>query len=131
MEVDYSHAQFTQQYTNIALTAGVHSDLDEFTASYVLRYPWKRISPFMSAGTGAVVFSPSGFAYGFSLVPTQQPNAAFVYGGGVDIHCTGKLFFRAAYRGLVSSAPNFGILGIRTNGVTHLAEPFAGFGLRF
>lgn len=131
LEVDYSHAQFTQQYANVAMNTGVHSDLDEFTASYVLRYPSKRVSPFLSAGTGAVMFSPSGHAFGISLIPTQQPNAVFAYGGGVDIRCTGKLFFRAAYRGLVYDAPNFGIPGIRTGGVTHLAEPVAGFGFRF
>ena len=130
IQADYSHMQFTQQFTSGSiLNTGVQTDLDEFTASYVVRFPVKRVVPFLSAGTGAVVFNPSVSGLGF--LPATQARAAFVYGAGVDMKCTDHIFFRVAYRGLVYLAPDFDVVGLQTNALTHVAEPTAGFGFRW
>lgn len=129
VEADYSHAQFTQQYDLPALVKeGVHSDLDEFTASYIVRYPSKRISPYATAGTGAVLFNPSRF-------PTvsrasRQVDGAFAYGAGIDVRIAGKIAFRAGYRGLVYTAPDFDVPKLNSKSITNLAEPIAGFSIR-
>jgi outer membrane immunogenic protein len=125
LEVDYGHAQFTQEYDFLKDVTGIHSDFDEFTASYVVRYPYKRIAPYVTAGTGAVLFSPSQFA-----PAARQADATFVYGAGVDVRITRHIAFRAGYRGLVYDAPNFGLPALNTKSVTHLAEPIGGFSFR-
>lgn len=131
IETDYSHAQFTQQYSFPALIKdGIHSDLDEFTASYVFRYPYKRVSPYATAGTGGVLFNPSHFVASSGTPATRTVDAAFAYGAGIDVRISKKIAFRAGYRGLVYSAPDFGITGFNTKKVTNLAEPTAGFSIR-
>lgn len=125
LEVDYGHAQLTQQYNFPGNAAGIRSDLDEFTASYVVRFPYKRIAPYVTAGTGAVLFNPSQ-----ALLASRQAEATFVYGAGVDVRITKHVAFRAGYRGLVYDAPNFGIPNLNTKSVTNLAEPIGGFSFR-
>ena len=133
IEVNYGHDQFTQQYQTIGFSyrTNIHTDLDEFTASYVLRFPMKRVVPFVSAGTGAVLFTPSHLLVLNTQKPNQEALATFVYGGGVDIKCTNWLVFRLGYRGLVYSAPNMGIPALDVRSITHLAEPAGGFAITF
>jgi hypothetical protein len=61
VEIDYSHVQFSQEYLSpiLGINSRIHTDQHEFTASYVLRFPVRRVAPFLSAGTGAVLFTPS------------------------------------------------------------------------
>lgn len=125
LEVDYSHAQFTQEYNLPKDATGIHSDLDEFTASYVVRYPYKRIAPYVTAGTGAVLFSPSQFA-----LATRQADATFVWGAGVDVRIAKHIAFRAGYRGLLYNAPDFGISSFNTKSLATIAEPIGGFSFR-
>lgn len=129
VEVDYSHAQFTQQYLLPALLKeGVHSDLDEFTAAYIVRYPFKRIAPYLTVGTGAVLFSPSHLMT--VSTATRQVDATFAYGAGIDVRITGKIAFRLGYRGLVYNAPDFDVPKLNSKSVTNLAEPTGGFSIR-
>jgi len=133
VEVDYSHSQFTEQYGFLAtpLRLGLHTDLNEFTASYVLRFPYKRVAPFVSAGTGAVMFNPQRNLTFAGQRPDREPLATFVYGGGVDVKCTNWLVFRLGYRGLMYSAPDMGIAPLDVRSFTHLAEPTGGFAITF
>lgn len=132
VEIDYSHAQFSQEYLSpvLGINSRIHTDLDEFTASYVVRFPVRRVVPYLSAGAGAVLFIPSR-SRAFVRQPSQTPYATFVYGAGMDIKCTDWLVFRFGYRGLVYSAPDFGIPALNVRTGTNLAEPMGGFALTF
>ncbi len=125
VEVDYGHAQFTQQYDLLKNATGIHSDLNEFTASYVVRYPYKRIAPYVTAGTGALLFSPSQFS-----LAARQADATFAWGLGVDVRIAKRVAFRVGYRGLLYNAPDFGIPTFNTKSLTTIAEPMGGFSIR-
>ena len=137
IEVDYSHAQFIQQYglAGAGIGAGVVTHLHEATASYVFQYPYKRLTPYLSTGGGVALFHPTSSSTPLgpelSALPTVQVRPAFVYSGGVDLRITRHFSFRAAYRGLICSAPDFDVDNFRMFEVTHIAEPAAGFSYRW
>jgi len=126
-EVDYGYALNTQNYRFDAGTTGVKSYSHEETGAFIYNVPFKRWSFFGLAGAGAVVFDPKNVAGA-----SYQARAAFVYGAGVDYSLTNHLFWRAEYRGLVYTSPDFDMLGIAGLGrTTHRAEPSMGIGYRF
>jgi opacity protein-like surface antigen len=141
VEVDYSFFKDTQLYTSASSPRlfgyGVHNAVDEVTASYVYRLPLGRLVPYVSAGTGAVVFAPGptiqGFTPGLSTTATtsSEAKATFVYGGGVDVGITRHLSFRVGYRGLLYKAPGFSNPVLKTGSLTHLAETVGGLTFRF
>jgi len=127
VEVNYGYALNTQNFGLTGGALGVKNDSHEFTADYVLRFPWKRWSPFALAGTGALVFDPRNVS-----TANVQARPAFVYGGGADFNLTSHLYMRAEYRGFVYDSPTFGLTeSAGTGRVTHRAEPSIGFGYRF
>jgi outer membrane immunogenic protein len=126
VEANYGYSLNTQNYNLAGAVTGVNSYSHEFTAAYVLRLPEKHWSPFLLAGTGALVFDPHD-----SPGASTQARAAFVYGGGADFNLTGRFFVRAEYRGFVYSSPTFGLTVLDGTGrTTHRAEPSIGFGFR-
>jgi opacity protein-like surface antigen len=135
LEVDYGFSRFNQQYSSSnALTPfslSVLANTNEATASYVFRYGvGHRLTPFLTAGTGALVFAPSSFTSGGTTGSTfATPD--FVYGAGADIAVSKRVSLRLGYRGHVFEAPDFGVAGIRTGSVTHIAEPFGGLSFHF
>ncbi|MBV8072279.1 MAG: outer membrane beta-barrel protein [Acidobacteriaceae bacterium] len=137
LEFDYGLAQFTQQYTGIGglnltplglsqTNANILANTHEGTMSYVYRLAARhRLSPFVTAGGGVLVFAPLTGSLGTGVLDTYiTPD--FVYGGGADFAATKHLNLRLGYRGHVFEAPGFGIAQIKTGSVTHMAEPFAG-----
>jgi opacity protein-like surface antigen len=116
----------TQIYQTPFASVGVNAHTHEATAAYVFRYPLKKLTPFVLAGVGGLVFDPKD-------VPAAniQARPAFVYGGGADFNITKRVFFRAGYRGLVYNTPNFDIPALNVDRTTHRAEPFGGIGFRF
>jgi opacity protein-like surface antigen len=135
VEIDYGFARFNQQFSAPGATTpfslGVPADMNEATASYVYRHPiGHRLTPFVTAGTGALLFVPSAFAVGGANGSTfATPD--FVYGAGADLAVSRRVSLRLGYRGHVFEAPDFGVAGVRTNSVTHIAEPFAGLSFHF
>jgi outer membrane immunogenic protein len=127
VEVNYGHSLNTQSYGLATGPLGVNTHSNEVTAAYVFRYPLKKVTPFVEAGVGGLVFNPKD-APGAST----QARAAFVYGGGADLKLTQRIFLRAEYRGLVYSSPTFDLTSFSgLDRVTHRAEPSIGFGYRF
>lgn len=127
VEVNYGHSLNTQSYGLAAGPLGINAHSNEVTAAYVFRYPLKKITPFVEAGVGGLVFDPKD-APGASA----QARAAFVYGGGADLKLTQHVFLRAEYRGLVYNSPTFDVAPLSgLDRVTHRAEPSIGFGYRF
>jgi opacity protein-like surface antigen len=135
VEIDYGFGRFNQQFSAPAATTpfslGVPADMNEATASYVYRHAiGHRLTPFVSAGTGALLFVPEAFTVGGASGATfATPD--FVYGAGADLAVSRRVSLRLGYRGHVFEAPDFGVAGVRTNSVTHIAEPFAGLSFHF
>jgi len=125
VEINYGWAPGTQNYFYFGNTASVRANSDEATAAWVFRYPGHRVVPFGLVGTGGLVFDPQSAPF------TVQARAAFVYGGGADIHITDRFFLRAQYRGLVYDSPTFNTFYLGPDRATHRAEPSIGFGFRF
>jgi outer membrane immunogenic protein len=127
VELNYGWAEGTQKYLYFQGPVGVRADSDEATAAFVFRYPHHRVKPFGLVGTGALVFDPINAAG----PETVQARAAFVYGAGLDVDFTERVFLRAQYRGLVYNSPDFNTFFLGPDRDTHRAEPSIGFGIRF
>jgi opacity protein-like surface antigen len=126
VELNYGYSRSTQIYGLADGAAGVNANSHEATAAYVFRFPLKRITPFVLAGGGALVFDPRDVAGA-----SAQGRAAFLYGGGADFNLSKRVFFRAGYRGLLYNSPNFDVSTLNVDRLTHRAEPFGGIGFRF
>jgi outer membrane immunogenic protein len=127
VEVNYGYALNTQNFLSSTGAIGVKNYSHEVSAAYVLRMPLRRVTPFVSAGAGALVFDPKDFQGADS-----QTRAAFVYGGGADFKISSRVFVRAEYRGFVYNSPTYNLTSLDgTDRLTHRAEPSIGFGYRF
>ena len=126
IELNYGYALNTQTYGFVNGTTGLNARSHEATAAYVLRFPMRRLTPFVLAGGGALVFDPNN-----AFAGNAQARPAFLYGGGADFHVTSRVFVRAGYRGLVYNSPTLGASTVAAELLTHRAEPSAGFGFRF
>jgi len=124
VEVNYGYSQNTEEYSWKTVRTGVNAFSNEATAAYVLQRPVHRVTPFVEAGAGALVFDPNHTSFA-----SVQARTGFVYGAGADINFSGHFFLRGQYRGLVYDSPGFGLPGIDDR-VTHRAEPSLGFGFR-
>ena len=128
VEVNYGYSRNTQSYGSPEGATGIDADQHEFSAAYVYRRHLGPISPFVEAGVGALVFSPTNNL----LADSMQAKAAFVYGGGADFKLDKHMFVRAEYRGLVYDSPTFGLAAdLGPSRLSHRAEPSVGFGYRF
>jgi opacity protein-like surface antigen len=127
VEVSYGYSRSAQTYNVTAGPLGVGSNSNEVFAAYVLRFPHKRWSPFLLAGTGALLFDPTT-AGGAEV----QARAGYLYGGGADFKISRRLFVRAEYRGIFYNSPTYNLNALKgLDGFTHRAEPAVGFGYRF
>jgi outer membrane immunogenic protein len=108
IEVDYGYTRDTQQYLYAHSAEGVHNDMQETSVSYLFRAPVGRVTPFLSAGAGAVVFDPLLSGTVASQTPETQARPAFVYSIGMDIAITKHFTLRHEYRAFVVKAPDFG-----------------------
>jgi len=127
VEVNYGYSRSTMSYDFGAGPLGTSANQHEISGAYTFRFPMTRITPFVQAGIGALIFQPRNF-----FGANSQGRVAFLYGGGADFSVTKRIFVRAQYRGLVFNSPTFDIpanLGADRN--THQAEPSIGFGYRF
>jgi outer membrane immunogenic protein len=126
IEVDYGYALNTQNFLSPSGESGVKTNSHEVSGAYVFRLPLKRLTPFVLAGAGALIFDPKDFQGANS-----QTRAAFLYGGGVDFNVSRHVFMRAEYRGFVYNSPTYSLAALDgTDRITHRAEPSIGFGYR-
>lgn len=129
IEVNYGYARNTESYGLANGPVGIPTDHHEVSADYIFRLPERRFSPFVLAGAGALVFDPRQSA---ATGATAQTRPAFVYGGGIDLNLTSRIFLRAEYRGFVFNSPTYDAAALSgLDRITHLAEPSIGFGYRF
>jgi outer membrane immunogenic protein len=131
-ETTYGFVRNTQTFSAPLAFSGIQTDVHQATGGLVFRLPSParlRLSPYVLAEGGALVFSPTSNA----LVPgaDSQARGAFIYGGGADFLLSKHFSLRAEYRGFVYKAPDFGLAALNTDAVTHSAQPSAGIVFRF
>ncbi len=130
LEVNYGFTRLDETFST--LTSPITSNTHEANAAYVLRLPSTHLlSPFVSAGVGALVFSPTSAFTVNSVNGSSFATPDFVYSAGADLALSHRVSLRFGYRGHVFEAPDYGISSIATNAVTHMAEPFAGLSFHF
>lgn len=133
-EAAYGYDRNTQQFLAPAGFSRVQSNVHQATGGLVFSLPMParyRISPYVLAEGGALVFDPTGNGFGTPPGAQRQATGVFVYGGGADFPIVKHISLRAEYRGLVYSTPDFGLSALNTNTVTHTAQPSAGIVFRF
>jgi opacity protein-like surface antigen len=127
VEANYGYSLNTQNYGLTNGVLGVKNYSHEISAAYVFRMPMRKLTPFVLAGAGGLIFDPKDFAGASS-----QARAAFIYGGGADFNLTHHIFVRAEYRGFVYNSPTYDLTGLSgVDRTTHRAEPSVGFGYRW
>ena len=131
-ETTYGFVRNTQTYSVPLALSGIQTDVHQATGGLVFRLPSParlRLSPYVLAEGGALVFNPTKN----SLVAgaDSQARGAFIYGGGGDFLLSKHFSLRAEYRGFVYKSPDFGLSSLKSDAVTHTAQPSAGIVFRF
>jgi opacity protein-like surface antigen len=130
----YSYDRNSQQFFSNASLSRVQANVHQATGGLVINLPtprFLRASPYVLAEGGALMFDPTNNRFGSVLAAQRQTTGVFAYGGGADFPILKHVSLRAEYRGLVYSAPDFGLRNLNTNATTHTAQPSAGIVFRF
>ena len=132
-DASYGYARNTQQNFTSSSQFGVQANVHQATGALVVTAPHRifRLAPYVLAGTGALVFDPTGNAGGSVSGAQSQSKAAFVYGGGADYDLSRHFTVRAEYRGFVYGRPDFDLAALHSGTTTHTAQPSAGIVFRF
>jgi len=134
VEGAYGYSSNTQKYTLSSGAFRIQSGIHDFTGSLIINLPshrHSRVNPYLLAGGGALRFAPTNNQFNTLSGAQAQTRGAFVYGAGINYAIYKGLSFRAEYRGLVYSTPDFGFGALATNAVTHTAVPSVGLSFRF
>lgn len=130
-EADYGWSRNTQIYSG-SVPARIQSGVQEATAAAVVSFPiFGRLTPFVLAGGGALVFDPTNNSGGTFAGASTQAKGAFLYGAGADFTLTHHWALRGEYRGLIYKVPDFNVAGLHSDNWTHAAQPSAGIVFRF
>ncbi len=132
-EANYGYVRNTQKNLTSTGTFNIQANVHEATAALVVTPPVSvaKLRPYVLAGSGALVFDPSGNPGGFVSGAQTQAKAVFLYGGGVDYAVMEHVSVRAEYRGLVYKRPDFEIGSLNSDVIAHTAQPSAGIVFRF
>jgi opacity protein-like surface antigen len=133
-EAVYGYDRNSQHYFGSSGLARVQANVHEATGGFVVRIPTSarfRLKPYVLAEGGALVFDPTNNAFGTVAGAQRQATGVFAYGGGADFPLMRRVTLRAEYRGLVYSAPDFGLSTLNTNTITHTVQPSAGIVFHF
>src|ERR1700690_127742 len=129
IEVNYGYSRFSQLYNTQFYTLARTQELS-LAYQFTFGVPKKAgFHPFAEAGVGALFFSP--LLSGSSGVAFTQNLAALLYGAGASYRLWRNVSAQVGFRGLVYTAPDFGVPNEITNARTMMAEPYAGFTFRF
>jgi opacity protein-like surface antigen len=132
-DVSYGYDRNTQENFTSGGALGVQTNIHQTTGALVVSVPGNpfRLSPYVLAGAGALVFDPTGNPGGFVAGASSQAKATFVYGGGIDYKLIRHVSLRLEYRGFVYGRPDFGLHALHSGSTTHTAQPSAGIVFRF
>jgi len=130
----YGYGRNTQQYFAPEGLSRIQADVHQATGGLVVNLPTPakfRVSPYVLAEGGALIFNPTGNQFGSVVGAQRQSVGVFAYGAGADFPIVRHVSLRAEYRGLVYKAPDFGLSALNTDKITHTAQPSAGIVFRF
>ena len=135
VEAAYGYARNTQKSATDTYGFGQQVNLHQMTAGLVVNLPvarrWK-ISPYLIAEGGGLIFDPTGNSYGITSGSIQrQTKGTFVYGGGMNLAITKRIALRAEYRGLVYHTPDFQLASLGSGNLTQSGQPSIGLVFRF
>jgi outer membrane immunogenic protein len=135
VELNYAYTRNDQHYNfgiPVFSSTAIQTNIHEVTGAFVFA-PRRssRLSPFLLAGGGALIFSPTSSFNNSFLGAETQAKGAFLYGAGADYRLFGGVAVRAQFRGLIYKAPDFNVPGFSTGGWGHMAEPTIGLVFRF
>ncbi len=132
-EGNYGFDRDTQKYFSSFGGSRIQTNVHTATADLVvnLPLPFRRLSTYVLAGGGGLIFNPTGNRGGSVPGASTQGKGAFLYGAGADYALTRHFSLRAEYRGYVYKDPDFGLRALNTNSWTHTAQPSAGIVFRF
>ncbi len=105
----YGYGHNTQEYFAAGGLSRIQANVHQATGGLVLSLPAPtrfRLHPYVLAEGGALVFDPTGNAFGSVPGAQRQTVGVFAYGGGADFPIVKHISLRAEYRGLVYSAPD-------------------------
>ncbi len=133
VEGNYGYDRNTQKYYSVFGESRVQANVHTLTADMVvnLPLPTKKISTYVLAGGGGLIFDPTNNGGGFVPGADTQGKGAFLYGAGADYGLTQHWTLRAEYRGYVYKSPDFGLGALNSDSWTHTAQPSAGIVYRF
>lgn len=127
VEGDYDYFRNSQTFLSASTITRVPTNTHAVTGSAVVTLPMVyRLSPFVVAGGGVMMFDPRDNA----SIDTQT-RGTFVYGGGADMKVMRHVAVRAQYRGFVYKSPDFDVHALNVDKVTHSAVPSVGFVVSF
>jgi len=134
LELNYSFTQNQQKYlisTNEPYGQRIHSRQQEVTGAYVFSLNFKRYSPFLEAGVGALIFTPIR-DYGTQILDTKQnTNIGGLFGGGLAYELSPSFDIRMEYRGFLAKAPTYGVNNFGTNRYEVFSIPAIGVAYHF
>jgi opacity protein-like surface antigen len=132
-DATYGYDRNTQENLTSTGAFNIEANVHQATGALVVTAPHKIIGlkPYVLAGSGALIFEPTGNPEGFVSGASTQAPPVFLYGGGVDYDLTAHLALRAEYRGFVCDWPDFGLPSLHSGATTHTAQPSAGIVFRF
>ena len=132
-EGNYGFDRNTQKYFAGFGESRVQADVHTVTADLALNLPLpiRRISTYVLAGGGGLIFDPTGNIGGSVPGAESQGRGAFLYGVGADYVLTRHFSLRGEYRGFVYKNPDFGLSALNTDSWIHTAQPSAGIAFRF
>jgi outer membrane immunogenic protein len=134
LELNYSFTQNQQKYVvsfNGPDGQRIHSREQEITGAYVYSLNFKRYSPFLEAGVGALIFTPIRDFATQTLDTKQNTNIGALFGGGVAYELSPSWDIRVEYRGFVAKAPDYGINNFKTNRYEVFSMPAVGIAYHF
>ena len=132
-EGNYGYDRNTQKYFAGFSESRVQANVHTVTADLSLNLPLpiRRVSTYVLAGGGGLVFDPTANLGGSVAGVENQGRGAFLYGVGADYVLSRHFSLRGEYRGFVYKNPDFGIRALNTDSWTHTAQPSAGIVFRF
>jgi opacity protein-like surface antigen len=134
LELNYGFTQNQQKYIvsfNGPDGQRIHSREQELTGAYVYSLNFKRYSPFLEAGVGAIIFTPIKDFGTQTLDTKQNTNIGGLFGGGLAYELSPSFDIRVEYRGFVVKAPDYGIGNFKTNRYEVFSIPAVGVAYHF
>ncbi len=113
LELNYGFTQNQQKYlADFTGQIRVHSRNQEITGAYVYSLNFKRYSPFVEAGVGAMFFSPIR-DYRTTVFDTKRTTGVGgLFGAGLAYELSPSFDIRVEYRGFLTKAPAYSIPNI-------------------